>query len=335
MARFTTASGSGSGTPGPQGPQGIQGEPGSAGPAGDPFGIYYLGNYNSESGYLPDIAVVRGSDGQLYLAKASGQLGDPVGNIAQWEVWIPKGQDGAPGTNGADALWNFLGEYNGGADYNIGDVVTYNGGTYYRILPLNAGYAPGTEYWTTVAAPGADGSQLNYWDGSEVPLDPAEDGFLILDGVVTGLGSDLLLSASDKIFITANNGEFINDPRVPSNQIATLGDIESIETISNGLVVTGQIDDTTINPAGTMSLSVQDGYTALMDLVASSGTFNGNVYITNLGNNKTTIIETPTTINDNLSVNGSLNVSTGATGTFVSQDNKTVTVTNGIITSIV
>jgi hypothetical protein len=77
--------------------KGAQGEPGAG------FGIFYLGNYNPNSGYVPDIAVVRGSDGQLYLAKASGQLNDPVGNTAQWEVWIPKGQDavlptGATGT---------------------------------------------------------------------------------------------------------------------------------------------------------------------------------------------------------------------------------------------
>ena len=70
----------------------------------------------------------------------------------------PQGEQGIPGIDGADALWNFVGEYNGGADYNIGDVVTYNGGTYYRILPLNAGYAPGTEYWTTIAEPGTDGA---------------------------------------------------------------------------------------------------------------------------------------------------------------------------------
>jgi hypothetical protein len=80
-----------------------KGAEGEAGAPGSSFGIYYLGNYNPNSGYVPDIAVVRGSDGQLYLAKASGQLNDPVGNTAQWEVWIPKGQDavlptGATGT---------------------------------------------------------------------------------------------------------------------------------------------------------------------------------------------------------------------------------------------
>ena len=70
-----------------------------------------------------------------------------------------QGVQGLPGANGADALWNFLGEYDNSADYNVGDVVTYAGGTYYRVLPLNAGYPPGTEYWTTVAAPGAQGPQ--------------------------------------------------------------------------------------------------------------------------------------------------------------------------------
>ena len=68
------------------------------------------------------------------------------------------GPQGPAGADGADALWNFVGEYNSGADYNVGDVVTYNGGTYYRILPANAGYAPGTEYWTTVAEPGLNGT---------------------------------------------------------------------------------------------------------------------------------------------------------------------------------
>jgi len=101
--------------------KGEPGDSGAQGAAGDPFGIYYLGNYNSQSGYLPNIAVVRGSDGQLYLAKASGQLGDPINYEVngQWEVWIPKGADG---TNGASSYflgtWNsvdeFLAVYQGG-----------------------------------------------------------------------------------------------------------------------------------------------------------------------------------------------------------------------------
>jgi len=141
-------------------PQGPQGEPGEQGVPGTGFGIFYLGNYNPSSGYVPNIAVVRGSDGQLYLAKASGQLGDPVGNTAQWEVWIPKGQDGAPGTNGADALWNYVGEYSGGASYAVGDVVTYDGQLWYRYNANggNVGDTPSPGLWNLLAAKGADGS---------------------------------------------------------------------------------------------------------------------------------------------------------------------------------
>ena len=164
MARFTTVGGSGEGTPGapgspgPQGPQGNPGEQGVPGTAGAGFGIFYLGNYNPSSGYVPDIAVVRGSDGQLYLAKASGALNDPVGNTAQWEVWIPKGQDGAPGTNGADALWNYVGEYGGGTSYAVGDVVTYDGQLWYRYNSNggNVGDTPSPGLWNLLAAKGAD-----------------------------------------------------------------------------------------------------------------------------------------------------------------------------------
>lgn len=106
---------------------------------------------------MPGVAVAgpagpqgpRGYQGDTGLTGPQGPQGEPGLNGLEGEM-------GPQGPAGADALWNFLGEYDGGADYNIGDVVTYNGGTYYRVLPLNAGYAPGTEYWTTIAAPGAD-----------------------------------------------------------------------------------------------------------------------------------------------------------------------------------
>jgi hypothetical protein len=49
----------------------------------------------------------------------------------------------------------FLGEYNGGADYNIGDIVSYAGALWRRLLGPNTGYAPGTEYWeaTPISTP--------------------------------------------------------------------------------------------------------------------------------------------------------------------------------------
>jgi len=86
--------------------KGADGADGTNGTNGADFGIYYLGNYVSTNGYITDIAVVRGSDGQLYLAKASGQLGDPIDyqSNGQWEVWIPKGTDGAQGPQGEPGL---------------------------------------------------------------------------------------------------------------------------------------------------------------------------------------------------------------------------------------
>jgi hypothetical protein len=136
--------------------KGADGQPGTNGSDGAGFGIFYLGNYNPSSGYVPDIAVVRGSDGQLYLAKASGQLGDPVGNTAQWEVWIPKGADGAQGEQGPQGEvgpmpFNYQGDFNYGVTYAGNDAVTFNGG----LWKLNnfigaAGYAPTPGQWTLI-----------------------------------------------------------------------------------------------------------------------------------------------------------------------------------------
>lgn len=78
----------------------------------------------------------------------------------------PQGPQGPAGADGADALWNFVGAYDNGADYSPGDVVTYNGGTYYRVGEPNPGYPPGTSYWTTIAEPGEDGI-----DGQDANLD--------------------------------------------------------------------------------------------------------------------------------------------------------------------
>jgi hypothetical protein len=41
----------------------------------------------------------------------------------------------------------YLGAYNNGADYYPGDIVSYNGSFYIRILEPNPGYPPGTPYW--------------------------------------------------------------------------------------------------------------------------------------------------------------------------------------------
>jgi hypothetical protein len=72
---------------GPQGEPGEQGEQGSA-------GLVYLGNYVSGNGYTANLAVVKGNDNNLYIATSSGGLGDPVGNSVEWDIFLPKGEDG-------------------------------------------------------------------------------------------------------------------------------------------------------------------------------------------------------------------------------------------------
>lgn len=146
---------------GPQGGQGVKGDQGLA----------YLGDYVSGNGYINGIAVVKGSDNNLYIAKASGGLADPVGNTAQWNLFLPKGSQGAQGEQGPsgsegpagdDALWNYTGAYNLGASYAVGDVVTYNGELFYRKHSNggNSGDTPfaGGTFWDLLAAKGEQGA---------------------------------------------------------------------------------------------------------------------------------------------------------------------------------
>jgi hypothetical protein len=83
-----------------KGDDGSDGADGNDGATGSP-GLVYLGNYVSGNGYISNLAVVKGSDDNLYIATSSGGLGDPVGNTAEWSIFLPKGADGADGEDGA------------------------------------------------------------------------------------------------------------------------------------------------------------------------------------------------------------------------------------------
>jgi hypothetical protein len=84
---------------GADGADGSDGADGANGNDGSP-GLVYLGNYVSGNGYLANVAVVKGSDNNLYIATSSGGLSDPVGNTAEWAIFLPKGADGATGPQG-------------------------------------------------------------------------------------------------------------------------------------------------------------------------------------------------------------------------------------------
>ena len=78
---------------------------GADGSDGVGFGVIYVGQYASENGFIANVSVARGSDGQLYLALGSGALGDPIDYLVngQWQIFIPKGADSTvPGPAGAD-----------------------------------------------------------------------------------------------------------------------------------------------------------------------------------------------------------------------------------------
>lgn len=143
------------------GPQGTQGFQGDQGPQGND------GSQGSQ-----------GNDG------AQGSQGNDGAQGSQ-------GNDGSQGPQGTDALWNFSGPYNPGLIYTTGDVVTYEGQTWYRLIYGAPGRTPGDNiWWTLVAAEGSQGAQgLTgdpgiYESADGVP--PVNEDILWLDETVAG-----------------------------------------------------------------------------------------------------------------------------------------------------
>lgn len=104
------------GADGADGNDGNDGADGANGNDGSP-GLVYLGNYVSGNGYLANVAVVKGSDNNLYIATSSGGLGDPVGNTAEWAIFLPKGADGAQGDPGPQGDPGTAGGFGASASY--------------------------------------------------------------------------------------------------------------------------------------------------------------------------------------------------------------------------
>jgi hypothetical protein len=140
------------GEPGPKGDAGDRGPPGDTGP-----GFYWLGNYVAGNGYVPG-AIVRGSDGNLYLATGSGGLGDPAGGAAGWSVYLTRGDPGAKGDPG-DTPFTYRGNWDNFTAYGLHDAVTFDGGLWW--LPATAGWTiggpPPNYNWQLLVAGGAKG----------------------------------------------------------------------------------------------------------------------------------------------------------------------------------
>jgi hypothetical protein len=66
----------------------------------------------------------------------------------------------------------------------------------------------------------------NFTDGG-VLYGPAEDGQLEIAGIRGENGHPTMFIGPDSIVLDGNNGEFLNDPNNPTNQIATIGHVAS------------------------------------------------------------------------------------------------------------
>jgi hypothetical protein len=157
--------------------KGADGEDGADGSGG----LVYLGNYISGNGYVADLAVVRGSDNNLYIAKSNGGLADPVGNTAEWDIFS---------TN------------TGGGTANIADFIFTDDSE-------NTGRS-------IISLPGDKGMTIAAGEDSDLYLTAGDDLYI----QTLGAGDDIHLNAADDIRFTTNNedseSEIIQEWRMDS-----------------------------------------------------------------------------------------------------------------------
>ena len=196
------------GPAGPQGQQGIQGEVGQTGadgqqgiqgiqgPAGNAWS--YVGEYDNGVTYQENNYV--SFQGSSYVLKnyigAAGY--DPIAYPASWQLVAQKGDAGTNGIDGVDGvdgvgIVNWEGEWNSGAYYNNGDVVSRYGSSYVSNFQGSGGGNQGNPpestpiYWTLVAQVGSQGIQGD--TGPQGPQgDPGSDASVTYSNVTGALG---------------------------------------------------------------------------------------------------------------------------------------------------
>jgi hypothetical protein len=127
-------------------------------------GIKWIGQEQSSVGGagLPDQT---GQAGKFLTTDGSGNASwadaeGPKGDTGDQGDVGPPGEQGEQGVPGVDALWNWSGAYSASPQYQEGDIVTYEGGTYRRNNFSNSamGFIPtNTTYWEYVAEKGEQG----------------------------------------------------------------------------------------------------------------------------------------------------------------------------------
>jgi hypothetical protein len=206
------------GADGADGDDGAQGDPGSP-------GLVYLGNYVSGNGYLANVAVVKGSDNNLYIATSSGGLGDPVGNSAEWSIFLPKG---APGADGEDAVLPQ-------------DLSTTDSPTFSKITLTNNGTIDNITIGDDVII--GDGNVANHLVvvGNQ---DSTQGGIVFGEEKTEKIASDgtnLTLEAdNDIILYPGSSYAYLGTPTIGGEtRIATIGDISNAAPVETSFTVNG------------------------------------------------------------------------------------------------
>ena len=108
-----------------------------------------------------------------------------------------------------------------GTDYLVDSVEPFDEGSK-TVTASGASFTAGQSYTFTY-----NPEYTNSWEfGSNGFIyGPAEGGLAVLGIRNPSSDSSLFVSAEDKVYLNGANGEFLGDPEVPANQIATLGDI--------------------------------------------------------------------------------------------------------------
>ncbi|WP_160115257.1 DNRLRE domain-containing protein [Bryocella elongata] len=141
------------GVPGVMGAVGPQGPVGATGAAG-PAGMSFRGSYNSATNYAQGDGVLWQSAGWVSLVNSN--VGNTPGQSpADWVMFAAGGATGATGAAGLA----YQGAYDSTLNYNVGDVVVWQGASYASLTASNHGQTPGVNpaAWGLLAAQGGAG----------------------------------------------------------------------------------------------------------------------------------------------------------------------------------
>lgn len=120
--------------------------------------------------------------------------------------------------------WNWFVQYNG-TKYGLNGYYTQNGQTFITQYDIpfetggyyNFGYTRGENNWN--------------FSSNGTLYGPAQ-GYIPVSGLTNDPDFDFTVTSNRAITLSADNGEFLNDPTVPSNQIAKIGDLSEDSGVS-------------------------------------------------------------------------------------------------------